>query len=72
MLNLEYIKYELHDDGIGFINLNREPVNAFNLFDGVNCQAGLYSIFLLVVLYIAEINIYLICLATFVHVRIIL
>tara|TARA_B100000579_G_scaffold234648_1_gene192340 strand:+ start:117 stop:1118 length:1002 start_codon:yes stop_codon:yes gene_type:complete len=35
-------------------------VNAFNLFDGVNCQAGLYSIFLLVVLYIAEINIYLI------------
>ena len=31
MLNLEYIKYEIHDDGIAFINLNREPVNAINL-----------------------------------------
>jgi len=35
-------------------------VNAFNLFDGVNCQAGLYSIFLLLILYVVGINIYLI------------
>ena len=31
MLNLNYIKYEIHDDGIAFINLNRNPVNALNL-----------------------------------------
>jgi len=31
MLNLNYIKYETHDDGIAFVNLNREPVNALNL-----------------------------------------
>ena len=31
MLNLKYIKYQIHDDGIAFINLNRNPVNAFNL-----------------------------------------
>lgn len=30
MLNLKYIKYELHEDGIGFINLNNKPVNALN------------------------------------------
>ena len=31
MLNLKCIKYQIHDDGIAFINLNRNPVNAFNL-----------------------------------------
>ena len=31
MLNLKYIKYEIHDDGIAFINLNRNPVNALNI-----------------------------------------
>jgi len=31
MLNLKYIKYEIHDDGIAFINLNRKPVNSLNL-----------------------------------------
>ena len=31
MLNLKYIKYQVHDDGIAFINLNRKPVNAFNV-----------------------------------------
>ena len=31
MLNLKYIKYEIHDDGIAFINLNRKPVNALNI-----------------------------------------
>ena len=35
-------------------------INAFNLFDGINCQAGLYSIFLLSVLYIGGVNKYLI------------
>tara|TARA_B100000029_G_C17551128_1_gene950161 strand:+ start:431 stop:1207 length:777 start_codon:yes stop_codon:yes gene_type:complete len=31
MLNLKYINYEIHDDGIAFINLNRNPVNALNI-----------------------------------------
>ena len=31
MSNLKHIKYQVHDDGIAFINLNRSPVNAFNL-----------------------------------------
>jgi len=30
MLELKCIKYELHDDGIAFINLNNKPVNALN------------------------------------------
>tara|TARA_X000001036_G_C20686126_1_gene807697 strand:- start:1923 stop:2702 length:780 start_codon:yes stop_codon:yes gene_type:complete len=31
MLNLKYIKYEMHDDGIAFINLNNKPVNALSV-----------------------------------------
>ena len=31
MLNFKCIKYEIHDDGIAFINLNNNPVNALNL-----------------------------------------
>jgi enoyl-CoA hydratase/carnithine racemase len=31
MLNLNYIKYEMHDDGIAFINLNNKPVNSLKL-----------------------------------------
>lgn len=31
MLNLNCIKYEIHDDGIAFINLNNKPVNALKL-----------------------------------------
>ena len=31
MLKLNFIKYEIHDDGIAFINLNNKPVNALNL-----------------------------------------
>lgn len=31
MLNLNYIKYEMHDDGIAFINLNNKPVNALSI-----------------------------------------
>ena len=31
MLNFNLIKYEIHDDGIAFVNLNRKPVNAINL-----------------------------------------
>ncbi len=30
MLKLNFIKYEIHDDGIAFINLNNKPVNALN------------------------------------------
>ena len=30
MLNLKCAKYELHEDGIGFINLNNSPVNALS------------------------------------------
>ena len=31
MLNLNCIKYEIHDDGIAFINLNNKPVNSLKL-----------------------------------------
>tara|TARA_B100001250_G_scaffold170857_1_gene147120 strand:+ start:110 stop:889 length:780 start_codon:yes stop_codon:yes gene_type:complete len=31
MLKFKCIKYEIHDDGIAFINLNNSPVNALNL-----------------------------------------
>ena len=31
MLNLKCIKYEIHDDGIAFINLDNNPVNAINI-----------------------------------------
>ncbi len=31
MLKFKSIKYEMHDDGIAFINLNNKPVNALNL-----------------------------------------
>ena len=30
MLKLNHIKYEIHDDGIAFINLNRNSVNSIN------------------------------------------
>ena len=31
MLKLKNIKYEIHDDGIAFINLNNNPVNSLNI-----------------------------------------
>ena len=30
-MNLKNIKYEIHDDGIAFINLNNKPVNSLNI-----------------------------------------
>lgn len=31
MYNFKYINYDIHDDGVAFINLNRNPVNAINI-----------------------------------------
>lgn len=31
MFNFKYLKYDIHDDGVTFINLNRKPVNAINI-----------------------------------------
>ena len=31
MFKFNYVKYEIHDDGTAFINLNRNPVNSINL-----------------------------------------
>ncbi len=31
MFELNYIKYEIHDDGVAFINLNRNSVNSINI-----------------------------------------
>ena len=31
MLKFDSIKYEIHDDGIAFVNLNNKPINALNL-----------------------------------------
>lgn len=31
MLKNKYIKYDIHDDGIAFINLNKNPVNSINI-----------------------------------------
>ena len=31
MFKLNYIKYEIHDDGVAFINLNRNSVNSINI-----------------------------------------
>ena len=31
MFELNYIKYEIHDDGVAFINLNRNSVNSLNI-----------------------------------------
>jgi len=30
MFNLNYIKYEIHNDGIAFVNISRNPVNSIN------------------------------------------
>jgi methylglutaconyl-CoA hydratase len=32
MLKFDSIKYEIHDDGIAFVNLNNKPINALNLY----------------------------------------
>ncbi len=32
MLKIKNIKYEIHDDGIAFINLNNSPVNSLNIY----------------------------------------
>ena len=31
MLKTKNLKYEIHDDGIAFINLNNKPVNSLNI-----------------------------------------
>ena len=31
MFNFKYLKYDIHDDGVAFINLDRKPVNALNI-----------------------------------------
>jgi len=35
MLKIKNIKYEIHDDGIAFINLNNSPINSLNI-DTIN------------------------------------
>ena len=30
MFNLNYIKYEVHNDGIAFVNISRNPINSIN------------------------------------------
>ena len=32
MFNFSHLKYDIHDDGVAFINLNRKPVNAINIY----------------------------------------
>ena len=31
MLNLNYIKYEVHKDGTAFVNISRNSVNSINI-----------------------------------------